>query len=203
MHYWIAGLLLVALSPISWAQVQYTPKDVYNVRSHVLENGLEVYFNERHHAQAVSIRLVVNYGTIHAMCGKRETAHFLEHLLFTGTSKHSEEELDALIEDNGGTWNAVTGEEGTAYEVDIYSPYTELAINTLYEIMTDTQFTEDKVDLTRDIVNREIGENPTEYAQWLYDQDIAKSGYEKASEIIYQKRRKTPSLKGEDIRRNS
>jgi len=164
---------------------EYSPIGLYDVTSVKIDNGMEVYLKERHDARSVSIRLVVNVGHDNFKCGKRETAHFLEHLLFTGTSKHSENELDALIEENGGSWNAETESERTTYEIDIYSQYTELALETIYEIITDSTITTDNVELSRDIIHRELSGPPTEYAQFLYQYGVGKSGYDKVSEIIY------------------
>jgi len=164
---------------------EYAPIGLYDIEPVKLENGMEVYFRERHEVRSVSIRLVVNVGNDNFNCGKTETAHFLEHLLFTGTSKHSENELDALIEENGGSWNAVTSAERTIYEIDIYSKYTPLAIETLHEIITDSTITPENVEMSRDIIHRESSGPPTKYAQFLYQYDIGKSGFDKASEIIF------------------
>lgn len=163
----------------------YTPEGLKNVTTHKLDNGLEVYLRERHEAKSTSIRLVVNYGSDDNECGKKETAHYLEHLLFTGTSKHSEEELNKLIEDNGGSWNAFTYDEKTSFNIDIYSPYTELALGVLYEIITDSTLTDDNVKTTLDIINREAGGKYSWISRFLYTLDIGKTGYDKGSEVMY------------------
>jgi len=164
---------------------EYSPYGLYDIKSYKLPNNLEVYLRNRSEVRSVSIRLVVNVGHDNFECGKTETAHFLEHLLFTGTSKHSENELDALIEENGGSWNAETSAERTVYEIDIYNQYTGLALETLHEIITDSTISPDNVELSRGIIYRESSGPPTEYAQFLYQYGIGKSGYDKASEIIF------------------
>ena len=75
--------------------------DLYNVDYFKLENGFDVVLKKRTHAHNVAVRLVVNVGQRNFPCHKRETPHFLEHLLFMGTSKHTEAELKSLIEDHG------------------------------------------------------------------------------------------------------
>lgn len=164
---------------------EYIPAGLYDVKAIRLDNGLEIYLRERHEAHSTSIRLGVDVGHDNFECGKVEIAHFLEHLLFTGTSKHTENELDALIEENGGSWNAETSAERTIYEIDIYSQYTALALNALHEIVTDSTITPENVELSRGIIHRESSGPPTDYAQFLYQYDIGKSGYDKASEIIF------------------
>ena len=195
--------LVVSIFPFSVLAGQYTPEGLYDVTRHKLDNGLEIYLRERHEAKSTSIRLVVNYGTDDNECGKLETAHYLEHLLFTGTSKHSEEELDKLIEDNGGSWNAFTTAQTTSYEIDIYSPYTEHAMGVLHEIITDSTITEENVKTTLDIINREAGGKYSWLSRYLFTLDIGKTGYDKGNEVIFSDEEYCPIIESfEDISRD-
>lgn len=178
-------LFVCNLFSIAALSGEYRPEGLYDVTRYKLANGLEVYLKERHDAKSTSIRLTVDYGADDNECGKTQTAHYLEHLLFTGTSKHTEEELDKLIEDNGGSWNAVTYDEKTIYEIDIYSPYTELALSTLHEIITDSTITKENVKRTLDIIIREAGGKHSWITRYLYTLDIGKTGYDKGNDIIF------------------
>ncbi len=159
---------------------QYTPKGLYDPKYLTLKNGLDVVLKKRDITHNVSIRLAVNVGMIDFPCGRKEQPHFLEHLLFTGTSQHSETELEALIEEHGGYWNASTEMEKTIYEVDIYSPNSLFALDLLYEIFTDSQISADNVDLSREIIHRESGGKPSELRQWLYRHGIGRDAYANA-----------------------
>jgi predicted Zn-dependent peptidase len=182
---------------------EYTPEGLYDITRHKLSNGLEVYLKERHESKSTSIRLSVNYGADDNECGKTETAHYLEHLLFTGTSKHTERELDDIIEDNGGYWNAGTGAEDTTYEIDIYSKYTELALTTLHEILTESTISDDNVKTTLDIINREAGGSYSWFSRYLYTLNIGKSGFDKASEVLFAEDEYCPIIESfEDIHRD-
>src|SRR5262245_46667418 len=147
-------LLLTALLALTLdaSASKYDPSSLYNVDYFKLENELDVILKKRTHAHNVAIRLVVNVGLRNFPCDKRETPHFLEHLLFMGTSKHGEAELKSLIEDHGGSWNGFTTETDTAYQVDIFDGHLPLAINTLYEIITDTIITPEKIESARDVL---------------------------------------------------
>ena len=182
---------------------EYTPEGLYDVTHHKLANGLEVYLKERRGAKSTSIRMAVDYGENDNECGKTETAHYLEHLLFTGTSKHTEEELDKLIEDNGGSWNAATYDEKTIYQIDIYSPYTDLALSTLHEIMTDSTFTEENVKKTLDIITREAGGEHSWLSRFLYTLDIGKNGFDKGNDILFTEDEYCPVIEAfDDISRD-
>jgi len=194
-------ILLLCLSSRSKAG-EYTPEGLYDITRHKLSNGLEIYLKERHESKSSSIRLSVNYGADDNECGKTETAHYLEHLLFTGTSKHTEKQLDEIIEDNGGYWNAGTGSEDTTYEIDIYSKYTELALTTLHEILTDSTISDENVKTTLDIINREAGGSYSWFSRYLYTLNIGKSGFDKSSEVLFAKDEYCPIIESfEDISR--
>ncbi len=170
--------------PAATADSLFTPPGLYNVEQLKLANGFRIILKQRRQAHNVSIRLVVHLGTRHFDCDRLETPHVLEHLLFSGTSKHTENELDRLIEEHGGLWNAVTGQEYTTYDIDIFDRYADLALGALYEIMTDTTFSGGKLERAKDIVARELGGTPSALRQFLYLHDVGKTAWQKADEWL-------------------
>lgn len=172
-------IICAACSPAADAS-QYSPPGLYDIDHIQLENGLNVIMKHRPGAHTLSIRLWVGVGTQDFPCESRETPHFLEHLLFTGTSRFSEAELESRMSDHGGSWNAYTGTEKTVYEIDIYSRYSEFAINTLYEILTDSTISESDVETSRAIIHRESGGRPSGIRQWFRNQGFGVNATEKA-----------------------
>ena len=176
--------MLALLSPSISASSEYSPIGFYDTDNLVLENGFRLILKPRGEVRNTSIRLVVGVGTGDFPCGRKETPHFLEHLLFTGTSKHTETELDDLIDEHGGSWNATTGKTRTTYQVDIFSKYTGLAIETLHEILTDSTISEKNVELSRNIIHRESGGEPSRLRQWMFRHGVGKSAGQKAFEYL-------------------
>ena len=181
------GLLLLALllstcgaSPAS----EYDPPGLYDLEHLKLSNGFTVLLKKRTQAHNVAVRLAVNVGNRNFPCEKRETAHFLEHLLFMGTSKHSETELKRLIEDHGGYWNAYTGMTETVYQVDIFDKELPVAIEILYEIMTDTEITTKNIEFARAVIHRERSGKLASLVQWLYEKGLMKSAVSRAAEAL-------------------
>ena len=130
----IAGVVLLSGGATAG---EYTPPGLYDVDHSVLDNGLRVILKPRHGAHTVAFRVVVGVGQHDYDCGWQETPHFLEHLLFAGTSRHTEAELEELVEQHGGYWNAYTYAEETVYALDIYGRYFLKGLEVLHEIMTD------------------------------------------------------------------
>ena len=177
----IASLLtLLTLTTYASQASEYSPPGLYQVEHLTLKNGLDVILKPRPGARTFSLRVWVGIGTQDFECQQQETPHFLEHLLFTGTSKHSEAELEHLVADHGGSWNASTSDEETIYEIDIYNRHADFALDILYEIMTDSSISEDNVEISRDIIHREAGGRPSAIKQWFRLQGFGVNATEKA-----------------------
>ena len=80
-----------------------------------LANGMEVVVIPDHRAPVVTHMVWYRVGAADEVSGKSGLAHFLEHLMFKGTSNHPPGEFDRLIDINGGEGNAFTTQDYTAY----------------------------------------------------------------------------------------
>jgi len=178
--------LWLAVAPFETVQAagRFSPPGLYDPEVYRLANGLRVVLRPRSGARSVAIRVVVGVGTSNYPCRAQEVPHFLEHLLFSGTPSHSEEELDALISSHGGSWNAHTGEWETTYEVDIFSGYAALGVETLHEILTETEITDDAVEVSRDVLLREAGGKPSAADTLLDRLGLTRSAHDRALEQL-------------------
>jgi len=175
------ALVFLVATPVS---AGYLPETLFTPQFLRLNNGMEVYLFPRDGVHSVSMRLAVGYGTLDEPCGRRELPHFLEHMLFTGTEAHSEEELDALISDNGGTWNAHTYDDSTVFEIDMFSANARTAFDVLNEILSTSTLSQEKHLLTQDIIDRENGGTPGALESWLYRRGIGMDAYDQAYELL-------------------
>lgn len=176
--------LLVLLAGVACGSRAMATGTTGDLHHEVLPNGLRVLLHPREGASNVSMRILVNVGTHDFPCGKRETPHFLEHLVFTGTRMHTEEELDTLIRNHGGDWNAGTGTKATSYEVEMYSGRYRIGLRLLHEILTEPLLSAESVEVSRRILQRESGEEEGLLREWMYAQGLGKSALAKALEVI-------------------
>jgi len=98
-----------------------------------LNNGLSVYLRADHSSQMAAVQLWYHVGFSHEPAGHRNLSHLLEHLIFGGSSKLAAGQYSRVIARLGGSANASTHEDATAYEVSL--PITRLPI--ALEIMAD------------------------------------------------------------------
>ena len=64
--------------------------------------------------------------------------------------------------------------------MNIYSRFPDLAINILYQILTDSIISEENVETSRDIIHREVGGKPSKVRQWFRLRGFGVNGTEKA-----------------------
>ena len=85
------------------------------VKKAVLSNGLTVLVLENHKAPVANFNVIYRVGSRNEQVGKTGLSHLLEHLMFRGTKKLGPEEFSNIIQENGGSDNAFTTEDLTAY----------------------------------------------------------------------------------------
>lgn len=105
----LTGALVLATAPL----LAQTIED--QVTTFQLENGMDVVVIEDHRAPAVVHMVWYRAGSADEQPGVSGVAHFLEHLLFKGTEKLAPGEFSEIVKANGGTDNAFTSFDYTAY----------------------------------------------------------------------------------------
>ncbi|RVT83289.1 insulinase family protein [Rhodobacteraceae bacterium CCMM004] len=101
----LLGVLMTAALPLRAAEVH----------TFTLDNGMEVVVLEDHRAPAVVHMVWYRVGAADEPPGRSGIAHYLEHLLFKGTEVRAPGEFSELVAANGGTDNAFTSQDYTAY----------------------------------------------------------------------------------------
>jgi zinc protease len=85
------------------------------VKEYKLQNGMKVIIIEEHKAPVVTFQVWYRVGSKDEPAGKSGISHLLEHMMFKGTPQFGPSVLSRLIQKNGGTDNAHTTKDYTAY----------------------------------------------------------------------------------------
>ena len=85
------------------------------VHEFTLANGMKVLVKEDHRAPVVVSQIWYKVGSSYEHNGITGVSHVLEHMMFKGTEKHGPGEFSRIIAENGGSENAFTGADYTAY----------------------------------------------------------------------------------------
>ena len=110
----IGSALAIVLVLIAPAAAE-APRDSAEVENFLLDNGMEVVVIPDHRAPIVTHMVWYKIGSADEPPGKSGIAHFFEHLMFKGTKAHKVGEFGAKIAEIGGSENAFTSYDYTAY----------------------------------------------------------------------------------------
>lgn len=90
----------------------------FKIQKKVLKNGLTVLVLENHTIPKVSSQLWYGVGSKDEKSGEKGIAHFIEHMIFKGTDKLSESDINLITHKLSGTCNAFTSYDYTGYLFD-------------------------------------------------------------------------------------
>lgn len=135
------------------------------VTDFTLDNGLRVVVIEDHRAPVVVHMLWYRAGAADEPPGASGIAHFLEHLMFKGTDTLDAGEFSAIVARNGGSDNAFTSYDYTAYFQRVATDRLDLVMQMEADRMVNLQLTPEAVATERDVIieerNQRVENNPS------------------------------------------
>ena len=144
----LALFLLAPLSPALAGPVSHT----------VLENGMEVVVIEDRRAPVVVHMVWYRVGAADEPPLKSGIAHFLEHLMFKGTTTQAPGEFSAVVEANGGRDNAFTSWDYTGYFQRVAADRLDLMMQMEADRMVNLSFTDAEWVPERSVILEERGQ---------------------------------------------
>lgn len=120
-----------------------------------LDNGMQVVVIEDHRAPVVVQMVWYRAGSADEPPGSSGVAHFLEHLLFKGTRTLKPGEFSATVSQNGGTDNAFTSYDYTAYYQRVAADRLELMMRMESDRMVNLQLAESDIATERNVIIEE------------------------------------------------
>jgi zinc protease len=125
---------------------------------------LTVVLKEMHHAPVISWWVFYRVGSRNEIPGITGASHWCEHMMFKGSPRFPGGELDRVISREGGTWNASTWIDYTAYYETMPAGRIDIALELEADRMVHAQFDSDAVASERTVIISErqgLENNPT------------------------------------------
>ncbi|MBU4269377.1 insulinase family protein [Candidatus Dependentiae bacterium] len=114
--------------------------DFPNIRKVVLKNGFTVLIFKTTQTPKVLLQIAYDIGSWVEKSGERGLAHLIEHMIFKGTDKFAEGDIDAIARKFGADFNAFTSKDITSYYFEVnknnWKPFVEI----LAECMQNAKF---------------------------------------------------------------
>ncbi|SDP41712.1 Predicted Zn-dependent peptidase [Nakamurella panacisegetis] len=122
----------------------------------VIPGGLRVITESVPTARSASVGIWVGVGSVDETTKLAGASHYLEHLLFKGTSHRTGHEIAAAIDAVGGELNAFTSHEYTCYYAHVLASSAELAVDIVCDVVLDAVISSPDVDVERQVILEEI-----------------------------------------------
>ena len=144
---WAAAAVAIATVPSQAA--------VFNPETFTLDNGMQVVVVPNHRAPVVVHTVWYRAGSADDPVGSSGIAHFLEHLMFKGTTNTEPGEFSRIVSRNGGNENAFTSYDYTGYYQKVARDRLELVMKLEADRMVNLDLADAVVLPERDVILEE------------------------------------------------
>ena len=151
-------------------QLKQSPNDPKIYQPLTLDNGLKVLLIHNNETEKSAAALAVNVGHFNDPKDRQGLAHFLEHMLFLGTTKYPDgSEYQRFISQYGGCNNAWTATEHTCFFFDIHHHYFVEALDRFSQFFTSPLLSDEFVFSERQNIDAEFKLKLKDDIRRLYD----------------------------------
>lgn len=130
-------------------------KENYSPELFELKNGMKVVVIENKRAPVIAQMIWYDFGSDVEERGKSGLAHFMEHLMFKGTKKFPENYYSNFLSRIGGSENAFTSYDYTAYYQIFPSQHLEKIIQLEADRMKNLTLTKKNVEIEKKVILEE------------------------------------------------
>ncbi|ASP20703.1 putative zinc protease [Antarctobacter heliothermus] len=147
--------LLFAFAVSCASSFSASAQEAGKVTTFGLDNGMDVVVIEDHRAPVVVHMVWYRAGSADEQPGVSGVAHFLEHLLFKGTDTLEPGEFSATVAANGGSDNAFTSYDTTAYHQRVAADRLGLMMKMEADRMVNLRLSEADILTEREVIIEE------------------------------------------------
>ncbi|MCW2542765.1 MAG: putative zinc protease [Frankiales bacterium] len=139
------------------------------LRRSVLPGGLRVVTEAVPGVRSAAFGIWVGVGSRDESPAEAGASHFLEHLLFKGTSRRDALEIASVVDAVGGELNAFTAHEYTCYYAHVLDADLPLAIDVVCDLVTSALVAPEDVESERGVIIEEISMHDDDPGDVVHD----------------------------------
>jgi predicted Zn-dependent peptidase len=127
-----------------------------NIEVTSLGNGVRVITEVMPHVRSVSVGIWVGSGSRREAGDQNGVSHFIEHMLFKGTTSRSAEEIARSVDSIGGNLDAFTAKELVCFNTKVLDEHLPLAFDVLADLVLNPLFRDDDIEKEKGVILEEI-----------------------------------------------
>jgi len=119
-------------------------------------NGITVLSERVPSVRSAAVGVWVRTASAHEQRPKMGVSHLLEHMVFKGTAKRTAQEIALALESRGGSLDAYTSRDATAYHARVLDADLARALDVMTDIVRRPMLRDSDLSLERQVVLEEI-----------------------------------------------
>jgi predicted Zn-dependent peptidase len=157
--------------------IRLTPRISRSIRKTILPNGLTVLTESMPHLRSVSMGAWVGSGSRDEAPEINGLSHFVEHMVFKGTTSRSARQIAREVDTIGGNLDAFTGKETVCFNIKVLDEHAAPALDVLSDLVLHPTFTPEDLDREKGVILEEIKideDNPDYLVNEMFTQNFWK-----------------------------
>jgi hypothetical protein len=134
-----------------------------------LSNGLTVVTEAHPHAQTATVGVWIDAGSRAETNTSNGLAHFLKHMAFKGTGRHSQHSLEIKVENLSAHLNAYTSHEQTVYYAKSFRKDVPQAIDIISNILQNSKLESGAIEREHNVILCEQQEVDKQHKEVVFD----------------------------------
>jgi predicted Zn-dependent peptidase len=132
------------------------PAAARNIRRTRLPNGLLVLTESIPHVRSVSMGVWIDSGSRDESLALNGISHFVEHMVFKGTTSRSAQQFAREVDSIGGNLDAFTGKESICFNIKVLDENVTPALDLLSDLVLHPTFTPEDLAREQGVILEEI-----------------------------------------------
>ena len=126
------------------------------VKKTTLPGGIRVVSEEMPHVRSVAVGVWIDAGSRVESDEESGISHFVEHMVFKGTSNRSADDIACSIDSIGGQLDAFTTKENVAFTAKVLDEHLPRALDVLSDLVLNPAFREEDIAREKGVVLEEL-----------------------------------------------
>ncbi len=136
--------------------VAATAHPTRNIRKTILPNGLMVLTESMPHMRSVSMGAWIDSGSRDEPAEENGLSHFVEHMVFKGTTSRSAQDIAREVDSIGGNLDAFTGKESVCFNIKVLDANMAPALDVLSDLVLHPKFSQADLEREQGVILEEI-----------------------------------------------
>jgi predicted Zn-dependent peptidase len=130
--------------------------NVREIERATLANGLRIVTEAMPHVRSVSLGVWIGSGSRSEPSQENGISHFIEHMVFKGTTSRSAEDIARSVDSVGGGLDAFTSKELVSFNTKVLDEHLPLALDILADLVLNPVFRQSDIEKEKGVILEEI-----------------------------------------------